>query len=186
MIEEHNYDDFFANAEEDIVDNERLGQLNNLISRRKVLLDEKEGLDAQLKKLNEELLDIETRQIPEVMDNAGVAEFTTKDGFKVGVKPFVSAIPANYKEEAFQWFDDNGLSSIIKRTVSLKFDKKQAELATMAEDRLRDLGFEPETKLDIAYQTFQATVKELHEKGIMPPLHEWGVYFGRRATVRKK
>lgn len=185
-MQDYDFDDFFEGTEVDIVDNERLTQLNELIQKRKRLLEAKEKLDSEMKLVNEELLDIETRQIPDAMDNAGVAEFTTKDGFKVKVKPFVSAIPANFKETAYQWFDDNGLSSIIKRNVSLKFDKKQSEQAALAMEKLEEMGFEPEQKLDIAYQTFQATVKELHEKGIMPPLHEWGVYFGRRASVAKK
>lgn len=178
-------DSFFDDVS-DIADNENLKQLNDLVRERGDILFEKEGLELKLKALNERLLEIETKQIPDAMDNAGIAEFTTRDGFKVGVKPYVSAIPANYKEEAFDWFDNNGLGSIVKRTVSLKFDKKQAQQAEMAMERLADMGFDPEQKLDIPYQTFQATVKELHEKGIMPPLHEWGVWFGRRATVKKK
>jgi hypothetical protein len=178
--------DSFFDEVDSVADNETLKQLNDLVKQRATLLLDKEGLEAQLKVINEQLLDIETRQIPDAMDAAGIADFTTRDGFKIGVKPFVSTIPHNFKDQAFEWFDNNGLGSVIKRTVSLKFDKRQSEQASLAMERLQDMGFDPEQKLDIPYQTFQATVKELHEKGIMPPLHEWGVYFGRRATVKKK
>jgi hypothetical protein len=181
-----NYDHFFDDFDDSVVDTEKLGQLNQHIKRRKELLDTKESLELDLKKINEELLDIETRKIPEEMDNAGIAEFTTHDGLKVSVKPFVSAIPAHTKDIAYDWFDQNGLGDIIKRTVSLQFDKSQGETARMAEEQLQSLGFDPKTKLDIHYQTFQATIKELHDKGIMPPLHEWGVYFGRKAQVKAK
>ena len=47
---------------------------------------------------------METRIIPDVMMELGVAEFTNTDGIKVTIKPFVSAsISKERLEEAHGW-----------------------------------------------------------------------------------
>jgi hypothetical protein len=179
-------DTFFKDLEASVADDSKLAELSTILTKRKEIMERLAVVDDEAKILRSDLLRIETMEIPDKMDEAGMSEFTTKDGYKVSIKPFVSAIPAGSKEQAYNWLEDNGLGSIIKRRLNLQFEKAQSEVALLAEAKLKEMGFDPKMDMDVNYQTFQATVKDLHSQGIMPPLHEWGVYFGRKAVVKVK
>jgi hypothetical protein len=128
--------------------------------------------------------ELEMKKIPDALLEAGMSEMVTLEGLRVYTQLFVGAIPAENKASAFKWLDDNGHGSIIKRQVSVAFDKGSSEVAHKTEEAIRSLGLEPKSTLDVHYQTFKSFAKEQVNKGKTLPFEDWGVYYGQKAVVK--
>ncbi len=158
--------------------------ITNLAQEVRTLETEMAELAEATKKLAMRKNEIEGRLLPDLMHQAGVSEITTLSGLKVSTKFIVGAIPAQAKDDAFQWLDDNGHSDLIKRNLSLKFDKGASEKAEEARKQLTEMGFDPEMKLDVHPQTFMAFAREQIKTGKMLPLDKWGVFYGDKAVIK--
>lgn len=159
-------------------------EVTNLARESRLLQSEIDELQNKIKDLGRRKTEIETRKLPDLLKQAGVREITTLEGLKVSTKFVVGSIPAEKKEEAFQWLDSHGHSDIIKRTLALQFQKGDAEMAREAENRLREMGFDPQSKMDVHPQTFMAFAREQISNGQMLPLENWGVWYGDRAVIK--
>jgi hypothetical protein len=160
------------------------GAITNLAREVRNIDNTIEDLQTQMKELGRRKIDIETKQLPELLHQAGVKEITTLEGLKVSVKFVVGSIPAESKESAYEWLDDNGHADIIKRNLALQFQKGDTSQAEQAAAALREMGFSPTIKLDIHPQTFMAFAREQIQNGKILPLAQWGVYFGDRAVIK--
>ena len=184
-------DDIFAEIEKDALrevnipkDNE-LAEVGTLIGTLHEMQEKYQKQEADLKKFKQEILEMETRTIPDIMMELGVAEFTNTDGVKVTIKPFVSAsIPKNRMEEAHTWLKDNGHGDLIKHLVSVDVGK-QCDDASRALMALSKLGLDPTDKENVHSQTLKAFVREQVEAGEPIPLELFGAYFGQKATIKK-
>lgn len=143
-----------------------------------------EDLEREVSRLKADRGELEMKKIPDALLEAGLSEITTLDGLKVSTQLFVGAIPAEKKPEAFEWLDSHGHGSIIKRSVSVQFDKGSTDSAVKAAEAIRELGLEPKTSLDVHYQTFKSFAKEQTNKGVSLPFEAWGVYYGQKAVIK--
>jgi hypothetical protein len=159
-------------------------RIANYVKEMRGLQVQLEDLNYEASKLKAAIGELELKKIPDALLEAGLSEITTMDGLKVSTKLFVGAIPAEKKAEAFSWMDQHGHSSIIKRQVSVQFDKGSTEAAKKAEEAIRELGLEPKSTMDVHYQTFASFAKEQLNKGKALPLDAWGVYYGQKATIK--
>lgn len=159
-------------------------QVTNVAREYRQIEQEIAELQNQMKELGLKKALIENRTLPDLLQQAGVKEFTTLEGLKVSTKFVVGAIPADSKEKAFLWLDEHGHSGIIKRNLSLAFDKGAAAKAEAAAQQLRDMGFDPTVKMDVHPQTFMAFAREQITSGTMLPLAEWGVFYGDKAVIK--
>ena len=160
------------------------GAITNLAREAKNIDNTIEDLQNQIKELGKRKIEIETKQLPELLHQAGVKEITTLEGLKVSTKFVVGSIPADSKEMAYDWLDSHGHSDIIKRNLALQFQKGDTSQAEKAAEALRAMGFDPTIKLDIHPQTFMAFAREQLQSGKLLPLNQWGVYFGDRAVIK--
>jgi hypothetical protein len=158
--------------------------ITNLAREARNLEGEITTLQDQIKDLARRKLEIESKKLPGLLQEAGVKEITTLEGLKVSMKFIVGAIPAQSKEEAYEWLDNNGHSDIIKRKLALDFQKGQADQAEKAAQQLRDLGFDPSLRMDVHPQTFMAFAREQITNGKLLPLEKWGVFYGDKAVIK--
>lgn len=177
--------DFFDNPDEKTGGSEDFKvEVTNLAREHRLL----EGQIAEhteiIKNLTKQKSFLESVKIPDAMHRAGVREITTLEGLKVSTKFIVGAIPAESKEKAYAWLDDNGFGDVIKRSVSVNFGKGDTETATAAMESIRALGLEPQMKRDVHAQTFMALTREQIGKGTLFPLDEWGVFHGDKAVIK--
>lgn len=176
------YTDFF----EEEPDSENINaEITKLVRKHSALSEEAADLSAKLSAINKQILAIETTEIPDALLAAGVTEVKTIDGLKVSTKLFVGGIPAERKESVYDWLDSHGHGDIIKRSLSLNFGKGEDEVVAAASKLLEESGFTPVQKKDVNYQTFASTMRDLVSRGVVPPLEEWGVYYGQKAVIRK-
>jgi|TARA_R110002012_G_scaffold52552_2_gene134995 hypothetical protein len=183
--------DVFAEIEKDTLANANIPQdaelskVSSLISDLHQKQDQYSKQEAGLKQLKQEIQHMETRVIPDLMNELGVTEFTNTDGVKVTVRQFVSAsIPKDRIEEAHQWLKDNGHGDLIKHLVSVDVGKQETD-ADHALKALSDLGLAPTDKESVHSQTLKAFVREQVESGEPLPLELFGAFLGQKATIKK-
>lgn len=159
-------------------------KVTNLVREVRAIEHEEARLTDQLKELARRRTELETRTIPDALMEAGVRELTTLEGLKVTTKFTVGTIPADRKEQAYDWLEKHGAASIIKRNVSLKLDKGSDAMAEKAAEALRTLGLDPKISLEIHAQTWMSYAREQIAKGVVLPLAEWGVFHGEKAVIK--
>lgn len=139
-----------------------------------------------LKTLKQEKHSLSMETIPALMSEMGL-ERVDVDGMTVTRKMVVHAsIPADRKEDAFNWLRSEGLDDIIKNDVVVSFGRGQDNAAGDAVGLLRDRGFDPETKTHIHPMTLKAFVKERVENGAPIDLDMFGAFVANVAEIRRK
>lgn len=163
-----------------------LKRITNLAESRASTVSLIETLEERLKAAKERLRHVEEVELVEALDLAGMEEFKTKDGVKIGVKRIVAgSIPSKTADEAFKWLRENGHGGLIKREVSVSFGKGEDQTADETLELLRRYRLEPKDKTTVHAQTLGAWAREMIDEGETIPLDILGIYVGRRATVLK-
>tara|TARA_R110001592_G_scaffold105281_1_gene296015 strand:- start:382 stop:996 length:615 start_codon:yes stop_codon:yes gene_type:complete len=161
-------------------------QLSGLVRQLNDKLGQIDETEQYLKGLKAEKQRIATEQIPMLMDEMGI-ERVDVDGATVTLKPFVSAsIPADRKQDAFNWLREHGLDDIIKNDIVVSFGRGQDNMAGEVMHDLEKRGFHPENKTHIHSMTLKAFVRERVEKGQPIDLDMFGAYVARTAEVKRK
>jgi predicted transcriptional regulator len=138
-----------------------------------------------LSKAKKHLADVSERQIPELMDEAGVAEFTTADGLKIQVLEKIRAsIPKTAQGAAFAWLREHGHESLIKNIVEVKFSAGEDEKAEEILHLLQEHGTEPSAEKSVHASTLAAFIKEQLTAGVEVPLELFGAFRQRYAKIK--
>jgi hypothetical protein len=121
-----------------------------------------------------------------MMTEMNISTMKLADGSAVEVKSVYGAsIPADKKEEAFNWLRENGLGDLIKNEVTVSFgrneDNKAADYAVLAQGQ----GYQPTQKLKVEPMTLKALVRERIEKGDDMPSDLFNVFAGNRTKITR-
>lgn len=185
-------------ADEPIVNEDRLSALRDKIARVRDLQKTKADLEARLKETNKELDASYFRELPDLMDAAGVTlvEIPPEGDLpaitaKVG--PYYRAnIAADWPPErraaAFKWLDDNGHGDLIKTNVTVPFARDEREEARKLVAKLEAEGLPTVIGEAIPWATLTAWLKEMVEKHNATdlPLETLGATVGRVVTLKSK
>tara|TARA_R100000329_G_scaffold33736_1_gene31394 strand:+ start:128 stop:763 length:636 start_codon:yes stop_codon:yes gene_type:complete len=160
-------------------------QLSGLVRQLNNVNQQIEDAETHLKALKQEKQRMAFEQIPMLMDEMGIERLDV-DGVTVKLKAFVSAsIPADRKQEAFNWLREHGLDDIIKNDIIVSFGRGQDNQAGDVMYDLEQKGFHPEQKTHIHSMTLKAFVKERVEQGKPIDLDMFGAFVARTAEVRR-
>lgn len=153
----------------EIPNSDVMANISDLANRQIQLEDLKAKLAELGEKINDAHREVSEKMLPEALASAGVREFKLNDGAVVSVKKnYFPSIEDTNKTVAYNWLVQNG-HDIIKNEVSVKLPKGKTEEAQEISNALRQMGFTPEQKETIHWQTFRAWAKEAMEKGFNPP-----------------
>ena len=185
-------DDIFAEMETDalanvssIASDEQLTGIAALAQNQIQLEDSIANTEEYLKDLKRQLQHISTQIIPDAFAEAGLSDFTTKDGLKVEISSFVSAsITEAKKEEAHAWLQDNGFGDIIKHMVSVNTGK-DSKLTKKVLRALEKLPINIDQKESVHVGTLKAFLREQVPAGTPVPLELFGAYLGQKTTIRR-
>lgn len=147
------------------------------------IIDQEEAL----KETKDQLRQVSERDLPDAMDEAGVEEFTLKDGRKVTVKvDYYASIPKAHQPAAFNWLRERGHDGIIKRNITAKFGKGQDSLAQRIATLIRENaeGIPVDDKQSVHFQTLRAFVREQMEQGVEIPEDIFGIHVRNVAKVK--
>lgn len=143
-------------------------------------------LEAELKDAKAEFNELNENRIPDFMDEVGISEFTTSDGFKISVaEKLVGNISKTNEQAAHQWLADHGYESLLKNQMKLDFGKGDDHTAQEIENFLADHGVEADRKRYVHPQTLHAFLREKLADGEDIPLDLFGVFIKRQTKVLK-
>jgi len=168
------------------VDKDSTKALSGLVRQLENVVKDMDEAELHLKKLKQEKHRLSTEAIPALMSEMDVTRLDVGD-VTVSLKPFVSAsIPADRKQEAYQWLRDHGLDDIIKNDVVMSFGRGEDETANKVMLDLENKGFHPESKTHIHAMTLKAFVRERVENGQPIDLDLFGAYVAQTADIKRK
>ena len=160
-------------------------QLSGLVRRLNEKQEQIDETEKYLKELKAEKQRIAFEHIPMLMDEMAIERIDV-DGLTVKLKPFVSAsIPADRKQDAFNWLREHGLDDIIKNDIIVSFGRGQDNKAGDMMYDLEQKGFHPAQKTHIHSMTLKAFVRERVEKGLPIDLDMFGAFVARTAEVKR-
>lgn len=166
----------------------QLAELSKLADQQAEAEAEVKRLEADLVKAKERHRTISEQELPALMDQLGMEEFKTRSGFTIKVNEIIRAsIPKARAEEAFEWLDEHGHASIVKRSFTVSFGRDEErwarKFATDLRRRKRELNVADGKKVESS--TLRAFVKNQLEEGVDIPMELFGVYRQRIAKIGK-
>lgn len=165
---------------------ESLGELSDLANKSADLSRELEAAEARVEEIKKQKAEIDTRQIPTIMDLIGLEKVTTTSGATVTVSSKIHAsLPKDSRRAAaMAWIREHGGESLVKHEVKATFGKGEDEAATELAAELMRRGLRYSDEQTIHPSTYAAWLKELKENGTEIPFDEIGAYEARVAKVK--
>jgi hypothetical protein len=168
-------DDLDQKAEKPVSELERVRILAKLLSTQ---METVARLDDELKVAKANVMRTEREDLPALMTELELTEFTLLDGSKVEVKPDVACgIPKALHNKAIEWLKANEFGGLIKHQVIVSFTREEEEQAKEFTDYVLDehIGA-PEIKEFVHPATLKSFVKEQMEAGKSPPAELFGIF----------
>lgn len=166
-----------------------LAQISGLALEQKQAEAEVAQLEEQLKAAQNKLKDIAERRLPEMMDAAEVTTCETRDGIVVKVREKIrGSIPKGRERPAFDWLEERGHDSLIKRRVIIEFNRDDAAWARKFEADMRKRKRPLNAKIEetIHPSTLSSFITERLQEGDDVPLETFGVFRQRSAVITVK
>lgn len=139
---------------------------NEALEERRAL----ELLEAQVKDKKLRIRDIEEKELPSLMEEAGMKKFELEDGSQISMSDEVYiSITADKRNDAYEWLGANGHGSIVKHEVACQFGKGEDDRAEGLKHMLEESGFKFSDKQNIHPATLKSWAKEELENGRIPP-----------------
>lgn len=113
--------------------------------------------------------------IPSMMQELGITSLDLETGQRITIRPDVYAsIPADRREEAFQWLASNGFGGLIKVDVEASFGRAEREEAIKLLAELKERGLNVSFEQGVHAQTLKAFLREQLAKAADVPLDLFG------------
>ncbi len=192
--------DLEADANEPVGD---LKEATELAARMLSLENEIIQQTLKLKQLSEAHREIETVQLPELMNELNLKKFTLGTGHEIEIKKIVkAALPTvgaiekakgDKKEELIARLNEgltfirsqkNG-ESLIKHMVALEFSKGMDSLVSEFITKAEELQIPHKDQSTVHPATLSKFIEELMEQGVNVPKGTLGVFSGQVAKVKK-
>lgn len=161
----------------------QLQQLSFLARKQLQLEQQITNLEDALSQTKDALKTVSEGQIPELMNEIGMAEFKLTDGRKVSVKPFYGGRITD--QAAYDWLGEHGHAEIIKGEVRIPYPKgfdeeKLREILIIASE----LGLTGEAKEEVHPMTLKAWIRTMIEGAREFPRDLFNVFTGMRTTIK--
>lgn len=177
-------------VEEDVtalaeIQEEKVSRLSALAEDLRSKQDRIADLELELKDEKRAMYKLSDEDIPALMQELGMKDFTLQSGVKVAVSPtYGGHISQENQAEAFDWLRENDYDDIIKNVVSVQFGKGEDGDAAALYENLSESGYEPGNKQSVHSQTLKAWIRERVESGDSFPMNLFGAHIGQRAKIK--
>ena len=163
-----------------------------------------EDLEKLLKEKKQNLTKLAEQDLPDLMQELNLKEFTLKNGAKIEVKEVISgSVPSQgaidrakeedkrvelqmLQQQCFDWLRANGGGALIKSNVEVQFGKDEDEACNQFTKRLRDEKLYYKRAVGVHPATLNKFIQERLGEGKDVPLEMFRVYTGRKANIRRK
>jgi hypothetical protein len=180
-----------------------LGAIADMAQKMHDLEDEINRLDELLKAKKQDLKMLAEQDLPDLMQELNIKNFTLSNGAKVEVKDVIQAsVPSQgaidrvkdedereamriLQQQCFEWLRVNGLGDLIKSNVEVQFGRNEDEACNNFTEELRERKIYYKRAVGVHPQSLNATLKERLSEGKDVPVDLFRVYMGRRANIRR-
>lgn len=171
---------------EQLIPNEAFARLNQLVDEQEAAAEAVVAAELELKRVNERYRAVAERDLPELMAELGLTEFRTERGLRISIKETVRAsIPDGRREDAMRWLDDNGHGALVKRMVSVSFNREQAEEARKLMEQISGEFPTAREERKVESATLRAFIRQELEAGHDIPLELFGAFVQKTAEVKR-
>ena len=183
------------NFEEDAVtklNQDELEDIASLLHRQLKAELDVEIAEVELDQKKEELRKLSEEIIPARMTELGMTSTEMSDGSKVEiVENTYARLPKTEGERragCFKWLNENGFADIIKNEVTMNFGRGEDQQAKLVEQTIKDMGYIPQVKVSVPWNTLEAALVKWHQDGNSVPddLFYWHVGQKTKITRQKK
>ena len=184
-----NIQDEMLKDSKDLLDNVEVTTIAQECVRLKQKEDELVNLEEQVKNKKEEIDEISSRIIPELLAEQGLSAIKLADGSNVSVKKeFRCTLPKDEtkREQAYKWLRDQGLGDIIKNNIFVTFGKGEDDKAKQLLNLAAENGFDPQQKSDAAWNTLTALFQERVESGLDMPSDVFNTWIKDKTKITRK
>jgi hypothetical protein len=184
-----NIQDEMLKDSKDLLDNVEVTTIAQECVRLKKKEDELVSLEEQVKNKKEEIDEISSRIIPELLAEQGLSAIKLADGSNVSVKKeFRCTLPKDEvkREAAYKWLRDQGLGDIIKNNIFVTFGKGEDDKAKQLLNLAAENGFDPQQKSDAAWNTLTALFQERVESGLDMPSDVFNTWIKDKTKITRK
>ena len=184
-----NIQDEMLKDSKDLLDNVEVTTIAQECVRLKTKEDELVSLEEQVKNKKEEIDEISSCIIPELLAEQGLSAIKLADGSNVSVKKeFRCTLPKDEvkREAAYKWLRDQGLGDIIKNNIFVTFGKGEDDKAKQLLNLAAENGFDPQQKSDAAWNTLTALFQERVESGLDMPSDVFNTWIKDKTKITRK
>lgn len=180
-----NYDySKFVGESEQVSSVDSLSRLSKLAQEQLDAEASVAAAEAALLRAQDKLKDLAERQIPELMEEVGMASYKTKTGLSIEVEEkYRVSPPKNRREECWAWLRANGAVALLKRKVEVEFGKGEDEKAEALFKTLTKDHTLVTDETSVHPQTLAAYVKKGMRDGKAIPSDIFGIYVQKSAKV---
>lgn len=180
-----------ATGYEDFADAAQPG--DNLLAQIAATAKDQHDAETEVERLTEKLKAAEARVsylseqvLPNLMQQADMAQFTTTTGLKIKVENVVrAAIPKDMRPQAAAWLERNGHGGLIKNQVIVEFDRAHAKDAPEALALVKKQFPTSLVKREgtVHPSTLSSWAREQIEGGHHIPADLFGLFQGKRTKI---
>lgn len=167
-------------------------RLGGLAVKLGQLILEQEELEDRLKDVKKQIVQYQETLLPEVMDEIGLSDITTKGGLRIEMREEVRAsLPKDEGKRlaAFRYLRDTGNDGIIKRQFVINYGRDSAQWAEAFAEMLEKAEIKEHATVEqmetIHQQTLLKFLREQLDSHEEVPLESFGAFVQRFARIKR-
>ena len=179
-----------------------IGAVADMASRMLNLQEEISRSEEALKQKRQDLTKLAEQDLPDLMMELNIKDFTLSNGAKVEVNDIISgSVPAAgaidrakgddkvdlemRQENCFDWLRANGAGDLIKSNVEVQFGRDEDDACNTFIDELQDRHIYYKRAKAVHPGTLNSFIKERLSEGKDVPHDLFRIYTGRKAKIRR-
>ena len=179
-----------------------IGAVADMASRMLNLQEEIIRSEEALKQKKQALTKLAEQDLPDLMQELNIKDFTLSNGAKVEVNDIISgSVPAAgaidrakgddkvdlemRQENCFDWLRANGAGDLIKSNVEVQFGRDEDDACNTFIDELQDRHIYYKRAKAVHPGTLNSFIKERLSEGKEVPHDLFRIYTGRKAKIRR-
>ena len=179
-----------------------LGAIADMAQQMFDLEEEIVAIELSLKQKKQDLNKLANQDLPDLMQELNIKDFSLNNGAKVKVEDVVSAsVPSQSsiirakgddkaeleirQQQCFEWLRANGGAELIKSNVEVQFGRDEDALCNEFTQELKNRSLHYKHAIGVHPATINSFIKEKIDNGQNIPRDLFKIYEGRRAKIRK-
>lgn len=144
-----------------------------------------EKTEEYISSMKESLRKLQEEEMPELFSEVGVSGVILPNGVTVQIETSIHcSIPAEHKEEAFEWLKANNHGDLIKNEFTVKFGRKEDNMVAEFRESAERLGLKYDNKQKVEPMTLKSFVKEQMKSGVQLPQDLFGIFVRRVVNIK--